>query len=399
MTPPRAIQLDAVIFGGGIAGLWILDELVRSGRSCVLIERDALGAGQTIWSQGIIHGGLKYTLDGLLSPAARAIREMPAIWRDCLAGRREPDLSGAAVRSEHCWLWRTDTLRSRAGMLGARVGLRTPVRTVDADARPPALRQCPGTVAQLDEQVIDTAAVLSVFLDRHAERIVQAPPHDPAVIRRTGDEVTITLARGDVLLHPQRVILAAGGGNAGLRDTFGLDPGCMQVRDLHMVLVRGAGVTELFGHCVDGARTRATITTVRTREGDLAWQVGGEIAERGVGVAPEDLTRRARAELASVLPGLDLSGALWATYRAPRAEGATPGGKRPEDVVVLEDGPVLTVWPTKLALAPRAAEAVICRLPAWRGGGSGLGAGLAALANLPRPSVAMASWDSAAWNL
>ncbi|MCA9292357.1 MAG: FAD-dependent oxidoreductase [Phycisphaerales bacterium] len=387
-----AIQLDAVIFGGGIAGLWTLDELVRSGRSCVLIERDALGEGQTIWSQGIIHGGLKYTLDGLLTGSARAIRDMPAIWRACLTGEREPNLSRAPVRSEHCWLWRTDSLRSRAGMIGARVGLRTPMRTVEVDARPRALRDCPGTVAQLDEQVIDTRAVLGAFLRTHQDCIVSAPTDDPARIERIGTGATIALADGAVTLQPERVIFAAGGGNEALRASVGLETGRMQVRDLHMVLVRG-DLPELFGHCVDGARTRATITSARTDKCDVVWQVGGEIAERGVSMSPDALIAQAQRELSVVLPGVDLSAAQWATYRAPRAEGVTAGGKRPEDVVVMDEPPFVTVWPTKLALAPRVAALVAAALPAPLQ----LGDAAANLAQMARPRLAAPPWECAEW--
>ena len=45
-------RLDVVIFGGGAAGLWLLDELVRAGYEALLLEAGALGAGQTIASQG-----------------------------------------------------------------------------------------------------------------------------------------------------------------------------------------------------------------------------------------------------------------------------------------------------------------------------------------------------------
>ena len=65
------LRVDTLIFGGGIAGLWLLDELRRAGRSALLVEATALGDGQTISSQGILHSGLKYSLNGLLSSAAR----------------------------------------------------------------------------------------------------------------------------------------------------------------------------------------------------------------------------------------------------------------------------------------------------------------------------------------
>jgi hypothetical protein len=123
--------LDTVIFGGGSAGLWLLDELARRGSTALLLEASALGGGQTVASQGIIHGGLKYTLNGLLSGSAKSIREMPLVWKECLAGRREPSLAGTRVRARACHLWRTDSISSRIGMFGARVGLRIAPESID----------------------------------------------------------------------------------------------------------------------------------------------------------------------------------------------------------------------------------------------------------------------------
>ena len=89
------LRLDVVIFGGGSAGLWLLDELRRGGYGALLLEAGRLGSGQTVASQGIIHGGLKYSLGGLLTPSASAVRDMPTMWRRCLAGERAPDLSSS----------------------------------------------------------------------------------------------------------------------------------------------------------------------------------------------------------------------------------------------------------------------------------------------------------------
>jgi len=115
------MQLDVLIFGGGAAGLWLLDALRRRGAAALLLESARLGSGQTIAAQGIIHGGLKYSLQGLLTPSAVQIREMPAVWRECLAGRSQPDLSQTRIRADRCYLWRTDSLTSRLGLFGARV--------------------------------------------------------------------------------------------------------------------------------------------------------------------------------------------------------------------------------------------------------------------------------------
>ncbi|MDP6360798.1 MAG: FAD-dependent oxidoreductase, partial [Planctomycetota bacterium] len=75
------IPVDVLIIGGGGAGLWLLDELTRANYEALLIECAALGTGQTVGTQGIIHGGLKYTLGGMLTGSAKAIRDMPALWR------------------------------------------------------------------------------------------------------------------------------------------------------------------------------------------------------------------------------------------------------------------------------------------------------------------------------
>ncbi|MCH8259649.1 MAG: FAD-dependent oxidoreductase, partial [Planctomycetes bacterium] len=91
------MQLDVVILGGGGAGLWLLDELVRRDFSVLLLEANELGSGQTVASQGIIHGGLKYTLSGFMTPSASAIRDMPGVWRACLAGDREPHLTATRL--------------------------------------------------------------------------------------------------------------------------------------------------------------------------------------------------------------------------------------------------------------------------------------------------------------
>ena len=271
MSQPTTIELDAVILGGGIAGLWTLSELTRRGMAGVLIEARALGQGQTLWSQGIIHGGLKYSLSGLLTGSARAIREMPEVWRACLAGEREPDLSGAPVRAPHCHLWQTTDLRSRAGMIGARIGLRVAPVPLAPEERPTVLRDCPGVVARLDEQVIDPGAVLSALARPLSDRIILAPP-DAVRFERDPLVVAVPGAR----FAPRRVILCAGRASADLRRAAGLAGDAMQVRPLRMVMLRApaARLPELNAHCVDGNRTRVTITSVIDAGARRIWQIG-----------------------------------------------------------------------------------------------------------------------------
>lgn len=391
-------RVGHVIFGGGVAGLWLLDALRRDGHDAVLLESRALGAGQTIWSQGIIHGGVKYTLDGLMNASANAIRDMPSLWRECLAGRGTPDLSSVRVRSEHCHLWRTDTIASRLGMIGARVGLRTASESVESVDRPAVLRDCPGTVARVAEPVIDTVSLLEVLSAPHADCILQYDAGSLTAERTEDAGLRIGVRDIDggrtLVLEPAGLVfLTAGGGNADLAGRFGIpgSEGEMQVRPLHMVMVRGdvSALPELYGHCVDGARTRVTVTSAMDRAGRRVWQVGGEIAERGVAMSGAELVALAKRELEDVIPGFDSKRFEFGTYLAPRAEMANQG-KRPESFGVVMSGEVVSAWPTKLVLAPLLAES-LCKL-AKASPRTAHDAGR--FQAWPRPGVALPAWET-----
>ena len=87
------MRLDAVIFGGGAAGLWLLDRLSRDGHHVVLHESRGLGAGDTVGSQAILHVGRTSITSGLANRAVRPLRELPTLWRDALLGRIAPNLT------------------------------------------------------------------------------------------------------------------------------------------------------------------------------------------------------------------------------------------------------------------------------------------------------------------
>ncbi|XAL99231.1 FAD-dependent oxidoreductase [Phycisphaeraceae bacterium D3-23] len=398
-TPPpntphdtAGLAVDVAIFGGGVAGLWLLDELVRAGYHAILIEKHALGQGQTVCAQGIIHSGLKYTLKGGMTGSAQAIKEMPALWRRCLAGQAQPDLRGTRIRSEHCLLWRTQSLSSKLGMVGARAGLKVKPIKLTGDDVPEALRACPGGVFRLDEQVIAPESALAMLLQHHGSRCIQADVEEFKV----QDGTVRSFELHSVRVRPAHVVLTAGAGNAQLRAAIGLPNGTMQRRPLHMVMMRSPTLPLLQGHCVDGAKTRATITSDRDAEGRVVWQVGGQISEDGVCMERDELLAFAKREVAAVLPGLDLADVEWASYRVDRAEQQMPGNKRPEHCAVLEDGNVLTCWPTKLALAPILAADIIGRLnpPATDGTGVSPVTGTDAFAKMPHPTVAPPPWET-----
>lgn len=389
------MRLDAVIFGGGVAGLWLLDRLARQGCHAVLLESGELGSGQTVAAQGIIHGGLKYTLQGLLTPSAKSIRGMPAVWRDALLGRGTPNLTRTHVRSECCYLWQTESLTSRVGMIGARVGLQVKPETLSIEDRPEALRQVPGQVARLAEQVICPRSFIADLAQQYRDHILKIDMANGVRFRLqspgeiTAVELTDPQSGRELQLAPRQVVFTAGAGNASLRKLAKLDDAVMQRRPLQMVMVRGE-LPALTGHCVDGAKTRVTVTCDLDSRGRTVWQIGGQLAEDGVTMNPMDLTKRADEELRAVLPGISFDHAEWSTYRTDRAEGVTSGGKRPETAQVLCAGNVTTGWPTKLALAPVLANEIASRIAAES---SSTPFPATVLADWPRPLVAALPWE------
>ncbi len=392
------LQPDLLIFGGGIAGLWSLLRARAAGYSALLLESRALGGVQSIACQGIIHGGTKYALTGRLSAAARAIGEMPGRWRACLEGGGELDLSGVRVLSPHQYLWSSgDLVSSLAGFFGSRA-MRSRVTPLAREAFPPPFDQPAfrGALYRLEEPVLDTASLMG-------ELARQAAPwcghYDPEALVFEAGLVKV----GGLVLQPRRLLFAAGAGNAALLEARGLSQPAMQRRPLQMVMARGA-LPPVYAHALGaGANPRLTITsypggrsgfspTKAPSQGKTVWYLGGELAEKGVGRSRTEQIEAARRALASLLPWLDLDGLRFSTLPIDRAEAATPGGKRPDDRFLGRQGDLLVAWPTKLAFAPRLADAVLEALRDLdpSGGGETL--------PLPTPPLAQPPWEETTWS-
>lgn len=384
---------DVLVFGGGIAGLWALDSLRRAGFGALLVENDALGRGQTVPSQAIIHGGGKYALRGVGDlEAVRAIAGMPARWIACLEGRGEPDLREGRIVSRQCLLWVPKSgffgdLASKGLMsivVGAGMLATKPVEVPEGEW-PAALRGTALKVWSMAEPVIDTVSVLEALAKKnigHVRRVAKA--------EFRGAEVVLD----GQAVRPGAVVLAAGAGNEGLLAAMGDAPGRMQRRPLTMAMLRG-GLPDLWAHCVVGGKTHLTVTTARDRAGRAVWQVGGEIAERGAHATDLAAFRaEAIAEIRKFFPGLPATGLEIATYPAVRAEAATAGARRPSGVHVekVRDNPLtLVAWPTKLALAPLLADELVAQL------GKPQGRFDQELSKGPVPAVATPPWEEASW--
>lgn len=377
-------RADVLIVGGGVAGLWIRYELERRGWSVLLCEACALGAGQTVASQGILHAGVKYHLSAAAREASRALAEARESWFGALSGKG-PDLSRVAVLSRHTYFW-------SAGMVGRATGdaaalaMRSDVRRLDESEYPGALRGAPPSVGvwQAAEACIDSTSLVSELARAAKGPAVRA---SCAVVneRAEGVEARCAAAPGDeFIVDAGAVVLAAGAGNEAL---FG-EPGAMQRRPLHMVLLRGAPAP-LFGHSLRAGSDKPRITVTSAEHGgEIVWYLGGELAESGVERDAHAQLSAAREELKHLLGWIDLGPAKLAALRVDRAEGRTPDGRRPDSVVLRRRSRVLSVWPTKLALAPAAAALVAREVEAL-----GVPAtGESVSPTLPPPNIALPPW-------
>jgi hypothetical protein len=255
--------------------------------------------------------------------------------------------------------------------------------------------------------VIEPGALLAALAGLHPGHLVRVDTRAIEWRLKGPGQLTSAMlhhpSRGqDLELRPRQLVLTAGAGNAELRQALGLDATIMQRRPLHMVMARGP-LPLLQGHCTDGAKTRVTISSSHDRAGRVVWQIGGQVAEDGVGMTPEALVAHTRKELVAVIPGLVLDGVRWSTYAVDRAEGLTAGGKRPTSSWTVHEGNVITGWPTKLALAPVLAAQVRQLLPPPATAPSASSSSSSpsspsppwttALAGWPRPEVAPPPWE------
>ena len=357
-----SLQLDAVIIGGGVAGLWTLARLRQQGYQAILLEKDALGQGQTRHAQGIIHGGTKYALAGTATDSSEAIAAMPGLWRACLDGRGEVDLSRVSILSEHQYMWSTAKLASRVSGFFASKLMRSRTASVSAEQRPAALSgpRFKGQVYRLDEPVLDTATVIHALAAPYESAIWRMPEECRIEASADGARLEFESEPGQMVsIRCQRLILAAGQGNEALLEQIGRTHPAMQIRPLQMAMVRGPLPGPLFAHCIDGSKTRVTITSHTDSNGQVVWYLGGQLSEDGAAMSADALLARAKAEMLELFPDIDWSQAQWGTLAIDRAEISQPDGSRPAGPYAEQDKGVITAWPTKMAFAPLVAAAVL----------------------------------------
>jgi glycerol-3-phosphate dehydrogenase len=366
----QTYSTDIVIFGGGIAGLWMLNRLRNEGYDAILIESKTLGGGQTIASQGIIHGGLKYAISGSLAGAASATSRMPQRWRDCLVGKGDVDLKNCEILNDHYYMWSDSGLRSKLKTFLGSKSLQGRVEAVAAANYPRFFRDATvkGSLYRLPDFVINTSSLLTTLANNYPKAIfkvaskrVRFKPAGNGAI----NEIAIAGDDQNIAITCQRIVFCAGEGNQLLIQKAGLLTPKTQVRPLKMVYLKDPDLPRVFVHCIGdnfSLTPELTVTSHSDTEGTPVWYLGGELAESGVKRDDADQLAAAQTILRQKFPWLQLKNPAWHCFMINRAEPDIANNFRPDDAYLLEEKNVVVAWPTKLTLSPSLADKLLTHL-------------------------------------
>lgn len=363
-------KIDAIIVGGGIAGMWALNVLKRCGYSTVLIETGTLGMDQTFASQGMIHGGLKYALSGQINTASEAISDMPQRWRSCLATKSSAspktlkhagnvDLDGCALLSNRYYMFAAGNTLGRLTTFFASKALHGRIEKLSKPNWPGGFKGFKGTVYALNDFVIDTPKLLAHLAANHANSIFRCEANRSTVTRHPDGGYILKLK--DTVLHTTQLISCAGNGSAPLIDALNIPTLKVQHRPLKQVLVKPKHNTAMYAHClthIKGPEPRLTITTHQA-DGHSLWYIGGQLATAGVTRSDAAQVDFAKAELETCLPWLDWQDADFSVLTINRAEPDQQLSVKPDTAYVERIDDFIQCFPTKLTLTPDMADRLL----------------------------------------
>ena len=371
-TEQQKMTCDIAIIGGGVAGLWLLNRLATEGYNVILFEKNALGSDQTVASQGMIHGGMKYTLNGTLTGASEAIAEMPIHWQQCMAGHGDVDLKGAAKLSDHFYMWSSTSVLSKMTTFLASKTARGRIDKVSKDDLPPIFQnnKFKGSVYRLLDIVLDVPSVVRILANNYLGRIFKINWEKTQWRKDANNKASLVFFYNnqEYLLNVSQFVLTAGEGNESILNEIGEESPRMQRRPLHMLMVKHTYPYSFYGHCLGAEKTpRLTISSHPYDEQTQVWYLGGNLAEKGVGLPAEVIIRNAKKELCELMPWVDLSNAEWAALPIERAEPKQKNFTRPDKAFASstkKHSNIIVAWPTKLTLCPNLADEVIALLDA-----------------------------------
>ncbi len=362
----KNIEVDIVIMGAGVAGLWLANILQQQGYSLLILEQDNIGGKESINACGIIHGGLKFGLNSILH-SHDILQTMPSKWRDCLAGTGALNLSSVRTLSPHFYLWTEPSLTAKVATFFSSRLIHGDVKSLANNEFPSSFnhQDFKGDLYQLDDFVIHVEDLLNTLRKPVAQYIYKVSEqnfHIDSDDKHNTSAIFITAAGQEPLrIHPRKVIFSAGFGNEALLNDIGIHKFAMKKQVTQMVMLKRSQLPTIYAHCVGlGNSPRLTITTHRADDGDTIWYLGGELAEEGSTRDEPMQIQKAQEELKVLLPWLDLRGSRYKTIRCERVlPDLETFSFKSDGAFVKHIGNNILVWPCKMTLAPDMGDQVL----------------------------------------
>lgn len=356
---------DVVIIGAGVTGLWVHNCLNNMNINSLLLENNSIGNAQTLSSQGIIHGGTKYAINGVISKATQSISDMPARWRACLNGKGDINLSEVKILTNHQLMWSNNRLSSKIALFFSGKALNNRMQIINEQSRPKIFQHidCKFKLYQLDEPVLDIISVIRCLAKPWRERIIKIS-HDSKIIwHHNKDRVQSLNIDNNIHINAQQFVLTAGEGNEALLKSLGMKKPAMQRRPLQMLLCKSTNRSRMlpiiYTHILKSNWKLTTITSHFDTSGNVIWYIGGSIAELGVNKTHNQLTTKAEILLNNLMPWFKWPNLTWATHKINRAEPKQSTFSRPDTSFIKSINNIHIAWPTKLALAPNLSDKII----------------------------------------
>lgn len=387
-------EVDIAIFGSGIAGLWTYNVLKSKGYSVVLIEKNTLGGTQTIASQGMIHGGQRYTLQGALNTHSESISTMPKVWEECIEGKREPNLNETNVLAKNQYLWSAGGFSSNVTAFFASKAMNSRVNALEKEKWPKAFSEAKnfkGKIYELDELVLDIQSLAKNLANPYLNNVYKADEVEYLVDKENLDSVNITQESNTVNLKAKKYIFTAGKGNEEILDLLSPSKKLAQRRPLKQVMVKELD-HPLYAHCITvDPRPRVTISSHPTENGKYVWYLGGLVAVNGIEKSDDEAIDFAKKELKTLFSWINWDEKQWSTFYIDRAEPYTSTGFLPEGPSIKEIANCSIVWPTKLTFAPVISEKILNSLKDIDPSNEKI--------NIPlkQPEISNYPWDEATW--
>lgn len=354
-----SINVDVLILGSGVQGLWLLNDLIRAGYSALLIERDSIGGDQTLHSHGFIHQGIGYPHCHHLSDFQRAAEH----WRRFVSASEDLVSHTSAhvgfVGLANSLLWEDHWQKAR---------LSYKVEEIPKQFCGSTLRK----LYRTDEFAVHLVRLIERLCEPVREFIVHGEVKQIRAVNGQVTDMTAAIGARSFRIHPQSVVLAAGEGNAQLISQIdGLDHStpAHHLRKSHVVVVRGQSLLEPINLLIPDIWLFVVSQT--GDDGHPVWLLTSDVdkAYDGQSGPDADAIQRTVAKLRCFDPALfsrtNVSKMEWGAYVGLKVEpDSNPDGPPPLQWCIKSFGlaNLFAVWPTKLTFAPLASADVVSQL-------------------------------------